>query len=273
MLDEFFVLGKINEVAVSAGLMAGYGLKLWPICQNLTLLYEFYGKDSSAAFFGFADLQQFFRGMDDETLAYISNKIGNYGVDDIPPEPTIDHQRINAIAAEIKAEKARLFSDKAKLDQLEADIRVAWWSAQENQRKNLQWFRSTVSRVIGKPRVPTETVARIVQKPEHGPSEHMLAATHGGKVLEAKLAPFYLEKPSTSGRNEMATKSAAKPTPPAEKSALALMASLLLKAREIIVGLRVSLGKACPTDYRQKAQKLGRGNGCKPSAPCIAYTS
>lgn len=257
MLDEFFALGKINEVAVSAGLMAGYGLKLWPICQNLTQLYDLYGRDSAATFFGSADLQQFFGGMDDESLAYVSNKIGNYGVDDIPPEPTTDHQRINAIAAEIEAEKARLFSDKAKIDQLEVDLRAAWFLAEESQKENLQRFRNTISQVIGKPRVPTETVARIVQKPERGPSEHMLAVTHGGKVLKVKLAPYYLEQPSAPGRNEMKTKSAAKPAPPAKKPAPAPMASPAIKSPPNHRWVKGELRKSLPDWLPPKGSKAG----------------
>jgi hypothetical protein len=62
-------------------------------------------------------------------------------------------------------------------------------------------------------------------KPERGPSKHMLAITHGGKVLKVKLAPYYLEQPSAPGRNGMATKSAAKPAPEAKKAAPAPMAS------------------------------------------------
>lgn len=75
ILDEFYSLGRINEIAVAAGLMRGYGLQLWPILQDLGQLVSLYGPDSDT-FFGNADLHQFFGNTDQTTLEYISRAIG-----------------------------------------------------------------------------------------------------------------------------------------------------------------------------------------------------
>lgn len=194
LLDEFFALGKINEVAVSAGLMAGYGLKLWPICQNLSQLYDLYGKDSAATFFGSADVQQFFGGMDDESLAYISGKIGNYDVSDLPNEPQFkvsEHTKFHD--QEVKRQQNRLFFlSNLKLMEMSMEHRRESQRLDEKEyQEDLARFNTTASRVLGKPRVPADVVASIVQKPERGPSENMLVVVHGGKVLKVKLAPFY----------------------------------------------------------------------------------
>lgn len=76
LLDEFFTLGKIDEITRAAGLMRGWGLQLWPILQDLGQLYQLYGKDGADTFFGNSDLHAFFGNTDQTTLEYISSAIG-----------------------------------------------------------------------------------------------------------------------------------------------------------------------------------------------------
>jgi len=45
LLDEFFSLGTMSVLERAAGLLAGYGLKLWPIVQNLTQLQHLYPRN------------------------------------------------------------------------------------------------------------------------------------------------------------------------------------------------------------------------------------
>jgi type IV secretion system protein VirD4 len=42
VLDEFYALGRLQFMAKAAGLLAGYGVKLWPIVQNLSQIPELY---------------------------------------------------------------------------------------------------------------------------------------------------------------------------------------------------------------------------------------
>lgn len=76
LLDEFFTLGKIDEITRAAGLMRGWGLQLWPILQDLGQLYQLYGKDGADTFFGNSDLHAFFGNTDQTTLEYISKAFG-----------------------------------------------------------------------------------------------------------------------------------------------------------------------------------------------------
>ena len=46
-LDEFFSLGRIDEIAKAAGLMPGYGVKLWPILQDLSQLVALYEREGA----------------------------------------------------------------------------------------------------------------------------------------------------------------------------------------------------------------------------------
>lgn len=76
ILDEFYSLGKLDEIAKAAGLMPGYGVHLWPFLQDLGQLEELYGRDGASTFFGNADAHIFFGNTDAPTLDYISKQIG-----------------------------------------------------------------------------------------------------------------------------------------------------------------------------------------------------
>ena len=43
LLDEFAALGRLEAVERAMGLMAGYGLQLWPILQDMSQLKDLYG--------------------------------------------------------------------------------------------------------------------------------------------------------------------------------------------------------------------------------------
>ena len=43
LLDEFAALGRLEAVERAMGLMAGYGLQLWPILQDMSQLRALYG--------------------------------------------------------------------------------------------------------------------------------------------------------------------------------------------------------------------------------------
>lgn len=196
LLDEFFALGYIDEIATTAGLMAGYGLKLWPILQDIEQLRKLYGKDGAATFFGSSDLHQFFGNMDDETLEYVSRKIGNYNVDDLPDEPRFKvSDQTKDWDREVKREGNRLFF-LSNLKNMEYSIerrtehqnldRMAY-------QEELSRFNTTASRVLGKPRLPPDALASLIKKPERGPAKNMIAIVHGGKPLCVRLAPYYLD--------------------------------------------------------------------------------
>lgn len=87
MLDEFFSLGHIDEIAKAAGLMRGYGVQLWPFLQDLGQLESLYGRDGAQTFFGNSDAHIFFGNTDGRTLDYVSQRIGRVGASELPPPP------------------------------------------------------------------------------------------------------------------------------------------------------------------------------------------
>jgi len=76
LLDEFAALGRLEPVERAFGLMAGYGLQLWPILQDLHQLQSIYGK-RSGTFLSNAGLTQLFNVSDVETATWASKALGS----------------------------------------------------------------------------------------------------------------------------------------------------------------------------------------------------
>jgi type IV secretion system protein VirD4 len=75
VLDEFAALERMVQVEKAAGQIAGFGVKLWPILQDLTQLQTKY-KDAWETFVGNAGVLQFFGNNDVTTLEYIEKRLG-----------------------------------------------------------------------------------------------------------------------------------------------------------------------------------------------------
>lgn len=74
-LDEFAALGHLKTVEDAAGQIAGFGVRLWPILQDLTQLKALY-KERWETFLGNAGVLQFFGNNDAFTLEWISRRLG-----------------------------------------------------------------------------------------------------------------------------------------------------------------------------------------------------
>ncbi|WP_281985517.1 type IV secretory system conjugative DNA transfer family protein [Thalassorhabdomicrobium marinisediminis] len=75
LLDEFAALGRLEAVERAMGLMAGYGLQLWPILQDMSQLKDLYG-ERAGTFIANAGVQQVFGVNDFETAKWLSQIIG-----------------------------------------------------------------------------------------------------------------------------------------------------------------------------------------------------
>lgn len=76
LLDEFAALGRLEPVERAFGLMAGYGIQLWPILQDIHQLRSTYG-ERHGTFLSNAGLVQLFNVADVDTAAWVSRTIGN----------------------------------------------------------------------------------------------------------------------------------------------------------------------------------------------------
>jgi type IV secretion system protein VirD4 len=76
LLDEFAALGRLEPALQASGLMAGLGLQLWPILQDLTQLRAAYGAQAGT-FLANAGLTQVSAPADLETATWLSRSLGN----------------------------------------------------------------------------------------------------------------------------------------------------------------------------------------------------
>lgn len=75
VLDEFAALGRMEVVEKAAGQIASFGVKLWPIVQDLTQLKRDY-KDAWETFMGNAGCLTFFGNTDVTTTNHIQERLG-----------------------------------------------------------------------------------------------------------------------------------------------------------------------------------------------------
>jgi type IV secretion system protein VirD4 len=75
LLDEFPTLGRFKVIEESAGYMAGYGMKLVPIIQNIGQIKELYAKNWET-FLGNAGAIIAFGLNDHETERYVADRLG-----------------------------------------------------------------------------------------------------------------------------------------------------------------------------------------------------
>jgi type IV secretion system protein VirD4 len=75
MLDEMAALGRLTMVEQAFGLMAGFGMQLWGIVQDLSQLEGIYGKGWET-FIGNSGVLQYFGSRDHKTAEYFSKLCG-----------------------------------------------------------------------------------------------------------------------------------------------------------------------------------------------------
>lgn len=75
ILDEMPALGKLTMIETAFGLMAGYGLQLWGICQDASQLKRIYS-DGWETFISNAGVLQYFGSRDKMTAEYFSSLCG-----------------------------------------------------------------------------------------------------------------------------------------------------------------------------------------------------
>ncbi|MEM6746258.1 MAG: type IV secretory system conjugative DNA transfer family protein [Pseudomonadota bacterium] len=80
IMDEFHALGPMQVIERAAGLIAGFGVRLWPVLQDLTQLKRDY-PESWETFLGNAGLTQWFGLNDLTTLDYLSKRLGQTTLD------------------------------------------------------------------------------------------------------------------------------------------------------------------------------------------------
>lgn len=107
ILDEFPVLRHMSAIESAIGFMAGYGIILWAILQDLSQLKRDYPA-TWETFLGNAGMKQFFGNTDHTTLEYISKSLGDTQV----------VQRVMSVTGASKADREmlRMSAGKTAID-------------------------------------------------------------------------------------------------------------------------------------------------------------
>lgn len=104
IMDEFHALGPMKTIERAAGLIAGYGVRLWPILQDLTQLKRDY-KESWETFLGNAGLTQWFGVNDLTTLEYLSKRLGKTTLDAISHGEISRSQAMNGFSGQSRSKQ------------------------------------------------------------------------------------------------------------------------------------------------------------------------
>ena len=76
LLDEMPTLGKLPALEQAYGLMAGFGMQLWGIAQDLSQLAKVYGEFGWQTFISNSGVIQYFGSRDEKTAEYFSTLCG-----------------------------------------------------------------------------------------------------------------------------------------------------------------------------------------------------
>lgn len=178
LLDEFFSLGHISEIAKAAGLMPSYGVHLWPFLQDLGQLVSLYGKEGAETFFGNADAHIFFGNTDPLTLEHVSARFGRYGANELvtarphplpPPLP-----RMGSTDPIMRADEQR---------EIWADHMARIREQSESHAQSVRY--EAEARKVGQPRIAPETVREMVgKKADDDLARSMIVFGQGGDIFQ-----------------------------------------------------------------------------------------
>lgn len=168
LLDEFFALGKIEEVATAAGLMPSYGVHLWPFVQDLGQLIELYGKMGAETFFANADAATFFGNGDAVTLDYVSARIGTLTPNEVAPDVPVLGSPLLFNTPEAQQASQRFYqNDRAIYDH--------------------------AMRQAGRPRLTADEVRELIAKKDgDAVARSMIVFAKGRDVLNLRLRPYFV---------------------------------------------------------------------------------
>ena len=115
ILDEMAQLGTMDMMRKAVSLLAGYGMSVWMIWQDISQLKSLY-KDDWPSFIANAKIQQFFGINDHETAKYISEMLGEetVGVETTSESLSISKERFALIKATKTKNKSKSSAEKER---------------------------------------------------------------------------------------------------------------------------------------------------------------
>lgn len=124
LLDEFPVLGHMRTIEVAAGQIAGFGVRIWTVLQDVAQLQRHY-KEGWETFFGNSGTAIFFGLADNTTLEYVSKKLGTIG---------FDLHRASGASPTARLAGAKIIEERSQLSRLLEPHEVELTFARETSR-------------------------------------------------------------------------------------------------------------------------------------------
>lgn len=210
MLDEFFSLGRIDEIAKASGLMRGYGLQLWPILQDLGQLIDLYGREGSETFFANADLHQFFGNTDSLSLEQISARLGVTDMSEIPLPPAMPAGITGGgmggalTAMTSQSRKSTQMAGQAVGGMMAAAGGALNAAMQAQYQDEMNIYQREIAR-HGRPRFSPDEVSALIRKKDDVVADHMICFVFGREPLLIKPAPYFREIAPIKTRDDSST--------------------------------------------------------------------
>lgn len=134
VLDEFPVLGHMQSIESAAGQMAGFGVKLLCVIQNVGQLVKHYGNTGFQTFVGNAGLVLAFGNSDNETLKELSEMLGrteyiDKRVGDVSPQAS---RQYSPVMSEERREQALMAPHEVRLAFARGRNRCLVWTAEKS---------------------------------------------------------------------------------------------------------------------------------------------
>lgn len=223
LLDEFFSLGKLEEVAEAAGRMRSMGVTLWPFIQGLGQLEALYGKEGAQTFLTNAAVHCFLgNDKDGHTLGHISRAIGNLTPDEIrPAPPPIEFVAPETFSKRNALEKNGFWGDYvhrntwwnpsdpqdiqamvARVETEDENKRRAVEARNEERRREIENQNAQARaeydhemRRVGQPRMTPDEIAALIGKDEalgEVVARSMIVLGPSGIRLNLNLAPYFM---------------------------------------------------------------------------------
>lgn len=212
ILDEFFSLGHIEQIAKSVGGMPGFNMHLWPFLQDYPQMLQLYDSHAAGTFMANCEAAFFFGVNDPETGRYVSDGAGRVQEHEIkvkPPEkPMIripkpatfweklfgletEIQRKYRVATEPPTSSSWNYEDASKEHSREKAYLEAQRANLEAEYQDEMNEYGHARACVGHPRVTSDEVMQITAKnPKRGVSDFALVL-QGGVCWKAPLVAYF----------------------------------------------------------------------------------
>ena len=177
VLDEFFSLGRIEDIQKAAGLMPGYNVHLWPILQDWGQLVDLYGQQGAQTFLANADVVSVFGVSDQTTLHEISSWIGEFTVEEF------EYELMQLAARMQNDEHWQRFYDQMKQQGM-------YVSEQHMLAMQAELLKARLGR---SKLLPSEIKADLSKRygDAHKVADRLYAFLRTGRILELRPRPYF----------------------------------------------------------------------------------